>query len=177
MAGDDRVWRQIMRHAAMQTSQAKESHVKVGVLSDDRGRESVGQGVTVIELAAIHEFGAPGAGVPERSFIRAAMKRHEKDLERVTAALARKYITGELSLEKALNQLGAVSSAWIKKFIADDQVMPPTGAEQNTRKNRRAGKPDDAETTTLIDTGRLMNAITWKVWLGRARDARGRFAK
>jgi hypothetical protein len=168
MPGDDRVWRQIMRHAAMKTPEARESHVKVGVLAS-KGGKADHDGITMIELAAIHEFGSPAAGVPERSFIRRTFKEKERELSRVCAALARDYITGKVSLERALNQLGAWGAAEVKKTVTVGDGVPPPNAD-STKRRKGSDRP-------LVDTGRMIDSVTWQVWMGRARDARGRFAK
>ncbi len=169
MAGDDRIWRQIMRHAAMKTPEAQESHVKVGVLASGKGREKNEDGITMIELAAIHEFGSPKAGIPERSFIRRTMRDKSDELGRVCANIAKKYIHGEVTLERGLNQLGAVAAGMIKSRVTAGEHIPPPNAP-STVKAKGSDRP-------LIDTGRMIGSVTWKVWMGRARDANGRFVK
>jgi hypothetical protein len=171
--GDDTVWRAILRHAQAQSSQFKESHVKVGVI----GKGSHGdEGITMVELAAIHEFGSPKAHIPERSFIRSTCERERERIGRITQGLAADFIAGK-PLATALGQLGAFLAHEIKKTITEKLITPEEKPATKIAKNRRAGQPDDAETTPLVDTGRLVNAITWKVWLGPIRDARGRFVK
>lgn len=164
---DDRVWKQIMRHASMQSSQAKESHVKVGILGS-AATKSQAEGISIIELAAIHEFGSPAAGIPERSFIRRTLKERESEIAKITAVLAKKFIRGELTLERALNQLGAQVAAMIKNTVTAGEHIPPP-LKPATVRRKGSDRP-------LVDTGRMIAAVTWKVWMGRERDARGRFA-
>ena len=65
--------------------------VRVGVLADQPKKER-GGGVgtlSLVEVAALHEFGAPGAGIPQRSFIRATVDAHRDEIE----ALQERYLT------------------------------------------------------------------------------------
>lgn len=132
------------------------SYVKVGVFGTaDRGTFGV------VHLAAVHEFGL--ANLPERSFIRATMAARSDDIGKLTARLARGVVAGTVDPPRALGLLGAYAASEVKRFIVTGQVKPPTSARAVARKNRRAGKPPGAKATTLIDTGRLMNAIAWQV--------------
>jgi phage gpG-like protein len=163
------IWDQIMRHARAHSRAGRESHVKVGILGSRGGKQTTDGGITVIELAAIHEFGAPRAHIPERSFIRRTMTQREQDIVRKAAGLARAYITGKISMEQALNMLGAWAAAQIKNTITADEHIPPP-LKPRTIERKGSDRP-------LVDTGQLVNSITWKVWIGRIRDSRGRFVK
>jgi hypothetical protein len=159
------VWDAIMRHARAHSQRGRESHVKVGVLS---GGGKSADGLSMVELAAIHEFGAPRAGIPERSFIRAAMRANESEYRAVAARLSGAYVTGKISYQRALELLGVWGATAIKKYItAGSNIAPPLQAATVQRKG---------STRPLVDTGQLVNAISHKVWAGRARDGRGRFA-
>ena len=45
-------------------------------------------GLRVLDIATIHEFGAPAAGIPQRSFVRATVDEHRADIARIQRALA-----------------------------------------------------------------------------------------
>ena len=48
------------------------SSIEIGILGEDKGGDKhEGSDITVLEIATIHEFGAPKANIPSRSFIRA----------------------------------------------------------------------------------------------------------
>lgn len=163
----DSTWKAILRFAESQSKPAQESHVKVGVVGPG-ANESV-EGMTMVELAAIHEFGAPRAGIPERSFIRRTFAAKQEETGRVTALLAKRLLAGEFTLEKALNVLGMWASTAVKKTITEGDGIPPPLAPA-TVAAKGSSRP-------LVDTGRLLQSISWQVWLGRARDAKGRFVK
>lgn len=162
----DRAWKGAIKHPSLKAIARQNSHVKVGVLSN--GAHS-GEGIGVVELAAIHEFGSPAARIPERSFIRRTFNDRQSDLERVIGNLAKLVVAEKLTMEQALNQLGALAVAWIRNTVTEHRVEPKSTAETDARKNARAGKPVGSPTTTLVDTGRMIGALTWAVQMERAR--------
>lgn len=164
----DRAWKSAIKHPAMKRVIKSDAYVKIGVLSDGT-RE--GPEIGNVELAAIHEFGSPAAGIPERSFIRRTFHEKAGDVERVIGNLAKLVVAGSLTMEQALNQLGSLGTAWIRNTVTEHRVAPKTTHATDVAKNRRAGKPDDAPTTTLVDTGRMIGALTWAVKLERSKVA------
>ena len=150
MAGSDAVWRRVFKTAV----EMRTIKVQVGVLSG-QGGETTEDGITMVELAAIHEFGSPAANIPERSFIRRTfVDRVPNELARVIAALTRGVVAEKLGVRQAVGQLGAWGAAQVKNTITQSDVPPPLAASTIARKG--SSKP-------LVDTGHLVGAITWKV--------------
>ena len=143
--------------------------VKVGILADTPKREGVSERgkhskkarirekvarrapYTLLEVAAIHEFG--GKTVPQRSFIRATIDEKRAEILRLQVALAKQVVLGRLTPDQALAQLGAKVAGMIQARIAAG-IAPPN-AESTIRK-KKSSKP-------LINTGQLRSAVTWKV--------------
>lgn len=136
----DRGWKALLRRTKpLNRTQA----VKVGILS---GSGSAGAGVSVLDVASIHEFGL--GDMPERSFIRAwadADKEKHRDAERL---MAESVVRGKNTAAAALDKLGVLLAAEAQKFISDGRVTPATGG---------AGK------TTLVETGQLRSSISHEV--------------
>ena len=109
--------------------------------------------MTVLFVASIHEFGAPDAGIPERSFVRAYVDENRAQIEAWQYALGLRALSGEITAKQALNQLGALIAGGMQDRIARG-IAPPNTVETIMRKG--SGKP-------LIDTGQLRSSITWKV--------------
>lgn len=132
------------------------ARVRVGVLEEatKATREEEGSPLTLLEVAAIHEFGAPAAGIPQRSFIRAGVDTQLAEIQRVQRALAGQTIRGAITLDVALDRLGAKVSALLQNRIAAG-IDPPNSAATIARKG--SSKP-------LVDTGQLKAAITWRVF-------------
>jgi phage gpG-like protein len=126
--------------------------VRVGILSDSpkKAREGATGKLSLLEVAALHEFGAPEANIPQRSFIRATIDEKRADIERLQFAVAKRVALGEITEAQALNALGAKVAGWVKARIAagiGPELAPATIAK------KKSSKP-------LVDTGQLRSSIT-----------------
>lgn len=119
--------------------------------SADDGGASVKR--TVLEIATIHEFGAPAAGIPARSFLRATVDEQQSAIRADQHKLAVDFLSGKIGISVALDRLGARVAAKIKERIARG-IEPPLAARTVARK--KSTKP-------LVDTGQLRSSITWEV--------------
>lgn len=136
------LWDQL--YAKMVKLGLQDAHVNVGVLG----------GGEIADIAAIHEFGAPGAGIIKRSFIRFTMKDREKDIAKVLTKVGTAVLKDTMTVERALDVLGLWVQGAIKRSITKKLIV------QQLKPGTIAAK---GSTTALLDTGQLMNAITWKV--------------
>lgn len=105
------------------------------------------------EIAAIHEYGAPRANIPERSFIRSTLFERRRQIDNFMKRLGTAYLAKGLSVAQVLGLLGTFAANSIKAKIRTD-IPPPL--QPATIKAKGSSK-------ALIDTGRLINAITWKI--------------
>lgn len=141
------------------------AHVKVGVLAAAGGNAKAGEGdITMIELAAIHEFGSPAAGIPERSFIRSTFERDDvqKNLTTMAGRLAKAVVDDRMAWDQALGMIGAWAVGQVKSTIKNRLT---TGPEDQANKPSTIARK--GSTLPLVDTGRLINAITWLVSGGK----------
>lgn len=132
--------------------------VRVGVLSDSPKRDRDGEDgkegdLSLMEVAAVHEFGAPSAGIPQRSFIRATVDTESATIARLEETLAAQCINGEITEDAALSLLGAKVAAMMQNRIASN-IPPPLKPETVARKG---------SSVALVDTGQLKSAITYEV--------------
>lgn len=150
---DDRVWKELRRRV----ERIGEHHVRVGVLASKGGDQAHEEGspITLIELAAIHELGSPAAGIPARSSIRKTFDLRKDALARAVAKLARAVVDGRMEYEQALNVLGSWGVQQVKARITSGAGVPPP-LQPATIARKGSSRP-------LVDTGRLLNAITWEV--------------
>lgn len=143
---------------------ADKTYVKAGVLSAKGAQEHPSHGeakhITNVQLAVIHEFGAPSAGIPERSFLRSTF--HEKRAayrEMLGKLLKNSVVKGKEDLFHSFALVGQKLSADIKgKFTEGEGIAPPLAAETIARKG--SSRP-------LVDTGTLKNSITYAVVKGK----------
>lgn len=152
---DTKVWERL------RSKLPQDAHVKVGVLAGGGGTARTSEGgITMIELAAIHEFGSPANGIPERSFIRSTFERPDVvlKLNAYAGRLARAIVDDKTTWQVALGQLGAWAAAQVKATIKNRQTTGPEPQQNKPSTIEKKGSD-----LPLVDTGRLINAITWLV--------------
>lgn len=128
-------------------------YVQIGVLGDD------GKGdVNIVSIATIHEYGAPKAGIPERSFIRASFDKNEDEYVKQIKDYVNRVLQGEVSGNTLYTKMGQTVAQDTQKHIR--AKIPPSLQASTLRARRRRGNEG---TTPLIDTGRLIGAISYEV--------------
>ena len=144
----------IKSRIAMVTSQ----EVRVGLAGpeaklDHVGRDGKSAGLTVEELAAIHEY---GVGVPERSFIRSTANANHRSISRQYQEGLRAAIRGTGGSADGLHAIGRLLSAEMKRKLEHGR-LPPLAASTLADPNR------DPRGLPLVDTEQILGAIGWEV--------------
>ncbi len=130
-----------------------ELRAKVGIQEPEASSGHEG-GITFVELGAIHEFGAPAANIPQRSFLRSTADINDR---KYRAGLGKVVKAGKEDASKglaALGELGEQVRADVVSRIFGGEIEPPLAPATVARKG---------EATPLFDTGALANSITAKV--------------
>ncbi len=141
-----------------------DSFVKVGLLgegakkNDRRGDEKL----TNLEIGIIHEFGSPAAGIPERSFVRATVNAKRGEYALLLSRLVKEIYSLKIDVRQALGILGARAAADMKNRITQGAGIPPP-----LRASTIAAKGSDRP---LVDTGQLVNAISWAVTMTGGKE-------
>lgn len=156
---DRRAWDRILRELGA----LRRTVVTIGVHSDQAARP--GDSLTNPQLAAIHEFG--GGNVPERSFLRATVDQ-DRSIDTFARDQAAQVATGSMPARQAGERIGIIATAAVKRRIRA-HIPPPLAAVTIERKLGKgshggglASKAGDAA-APLIDTGQLINSITYQV--------------
>ena len=126
------------------TSMKGANSVKVGL---PKGSNDYPDGTSVIMVGAVHEFGSPSKGIPQRSFLRSTVHDKRRKYKRMFRKLASEIVNGKMTSKDALNLLGLQ--------VQTDVVEKITDIREPALKHRE-GNP-------LIDTGHLRQSITFKV--------------
>lgn len=150
--GDDRAWRKLLGDVR----ELAQMRVQIGVLASKGGNEQHDEesGLTMIEILAIHEFGSPAAHIPERAPIRTTFVRKQDELANICSK-ATQAVLGGMAPRRALEIVGIWGSTEVKKTItAEAHLEPPLKPATIAKKG--SSRP-------LVDTGRLVNAITYEV--------------
>lgn len=125
----------------------KDAAVTVGVHGDADGDYD---GISVLEIATIHEF---GLGQPQRSFLRAWVAENKEEIDAITKRFAEAVVAGRMTEDQALKQMGVLFTASIQKKISAG-VPPPN--EQSTIDRKGSSTP-------LIENGILRASIDHKI--------------
>jgi len=128
----------------------KSARVKVGL---PKGTPDRDDGMSMIELGAIHEFGSHANNIPERSFIRETLNTKQQEYMKFATSQARRVILQEQSISTAIENLGIWGQREIKKKFINNNWQPNAPL---TAQLKGSSRP-------LIDTGALRQAITWEV--------------
>lgn len=148
-------------------------YVKAGFLGTGAERPADGDApdITNVQIAAIHEYGAPDVKIPPRPFVSPAFDenrpRYEFELRRVVTA----FLGGHLSLEKGLGLLGLLMQADIRRYVTEGPEVAPTNAPRTrARKEKRLVKDENGkpvgDVRTLVDTGRMIGSVSWVLVVG-----------
>lgn len=132
--------------AGMAKKLSNKNTVRVGFLEKARYPD----GKSVAMIAAIQDFGAPGAGIPPRPFFRNMIAAKKGEWPAAVAGLLR---TTNYDAEKVLRLTGEAISGQLRQSIIDTNA-PPLAASTIRRKG--FDKP-------LIDTAHMINSIDYEV--------------
>ncbi len=106
----------------------------------------------VVSIAIWNHFGT-SRGIPARPFITIAMFKNRREIRAALRKVAKKTVETGVPIAASLPDLGKLGVNAITKQI--DSNMPPRNAPSTVRQ-----KGSDA---TLVDTGRMIGAVTWEV--------------
>ncbi len=131
--------------------------ITVGVHSDiAEHTHGDGEGTTIGDIASIHEFGAPAAGIPQRSFIRGWFDERQGEIQTTLKQQIGQAVAGKRPLAQALARAALILEGSVKDRIRH-HIPPPLAPATIKRKG---------SSTPLIDTGQLRNAIRARVSSG-----------
>lgn len=156
----DELWRELLAKA----HGLDKMHVRVGVLAGgeehDAGREEGGEGIGMMELAAIQHFGSPAAGIPARPWIDAPFKAEPAKLGEMCAKLCKAIVTDRMTVARAYALLGAWCKKEIQLYVTSGPHIPPPLASLTVIR-KGSDRP-------LVNTGRMVNAVDYEVAEGPA---------
>ena len=102
-------------------------------------------------IAAVHEFGAPNRGIPERSFLRSGIDENRTKLADIQTRQAQLVADGKRTVKDALGVIGEAAVAFVRRKIT---TGPFKELSKITIANRK--RPS---TKPLIDSGSLRQSV------------------
>lgn len=122
-------------------------------------------GKSVAMIAAIQDFGAPGAGIPPRPFFRNMIAAKKSEWG---PAMGQLLIDNNYNAVRALELTGEAVAGQLRQSIIDTNE-PPLAASTLRKRGVAAGtKYDPANPATygakpLVDTGHMLNSVNYEV--------------
>jgi hypothetical protein len=107
-------------------------------------------GVPIVVIGAVHEFGSADGRIPERSFLRVPLHQNADNIKKGFAALSGQVTRGEISAFQMLDQMGARAVGYCQEAI--ETGIAPSNAPSTIKRKGSA--------TPLIDKGILRSKIT-----------------
>lgn len=146
-------------------------------ISEDGGKAQNVGGPTLAEIATVHEYGSPSKGIPERSYLRSTVDKNLSSYRQILEQLKLQIFNPKVNVtvKNALLILGAKIKLDVQATIRAG--IPPAWADSTREARIRRANPEGdfsigkdgiknatiiAE-TPLIDTGQLVNGITYAV--------------
>jgi len=162
-----------LRAIKRSTGVAKNNYARFGLF----GQDSSPEGLTVAEVGVLNEFGT--RNIPARPFLIPSAKQNQpkyfKYLQKLLAdMMLNPTKSGQDSFIKGLAQLALVAAADVKNFITRGAPLPPPNAPSvvarkqklaiSNSQNEADGERRASLIRTLVDTGRMVQAITGSVF-------------
>lgn len=132
--------------------------------------------LSVAGVAAVHEFGTDR--IPERSFLRAGIDGHIREIGEATDRALDMIVTGpdDASVLRAAGYVGEAGIRAIQDTI-EARIPPPLAPMTKAARDRKAAHGGGlaslaGQYTPLVDTGHLRNSIVYKVSTGEVKTNR-----
>lgn len=165
--------------AELMSIKATKPYVKIGMVGPAAARERDG-GLNNAELALVMEFGSPAKNIPARPWISAAFKKNQAVYVDLLAKGLKQVYEGKMDAPTLLGLVGAKAAADVKNYVTQGAQVPPPnspatmqrkiekGYGQQARRDRHNGNASATEgplasPRTLVDTGKMVGAVTWQV--------------
>jgi hypothetical protein len=125
--------------------------VVVGIMGSDAD-EKRGD-LTMAQLGAVHEFGAPSRNIPQRSFLAATFEEKQQEMIETVIRVTDKLAKGQIKFDRVHDQFGLLAQKWVVQRI-NNGIDPPL--KRATIQRKGSSRP-------LVDTGRLRASIKYEV--------------
>lgn len=140
---DDKQWAKLLQLAI------KDQLMSVGIGFIDAGADG-----SVLQKAIWNEFGTKTS--PPRPFFAKAYEQNLDKLSEFAGKLADQILTSKITKEQALDKMGLWFANRVKASIRSGDFAENA---PSTIRQKGSSKP-------LIDSGQMMNAVTWQVKKG-----------
>ena len=131
----------------------KQKAIFVGLPNEKVGSKVYGDGMTVLRIGAIHEYGVPVRGIPQRSFLRVPFATKRKQLNAAIAKQFEAVLGGKRDADVGLGRIGVVATNISKGAFTTKGYGEWPDITDETK--RRKGSSQ-----VLVDKGILKGSLT-----------------
>ena len=136
---------------------AKDKVGKVGWFESARYED----GTPVAMVAAIHEFGAPGAGIPPRPFMRPTIAAEQDNWRALAKQGAMAILKGTHTTAQVMEGIGLQAAGDIARTISQVMEPPLKPATVAAKRRKRANKGVTGNLSKpLVDSGLMISTVT-----------------
>lgn len=139
---------------AKNIAKARRGYVAVGLPSEEVGGKVYGDGMTVIQVGAIHEYGA--GNNPRRSFLRLPFTAKRDELTKAIAQQFEDVFSRGKSAEQALGLIGVTATNISKEAFTTRGYGQWPDITQATKNAKGSSQ-------VLVDNGILKGSVTYVV--------------
>lgn len=111
------------------------------------------EGTSVAMIAAVHNFGVPEKGIPERPFMTQGIAHGRERFNALNRRNIPLVLQGQMTTDQALGQLGAMAVGAIQQEIKNGEFK---ALKQSTMDEKGSTRP-------LIDTGQMLQTTTFVI--------------
>lgn len=128
----------------------KKREVAIGVMQNSGAYE---YGLSIVEVARVHEFGSITKNIPARSFLRVPFYEKEKQVDNLIFRGYKMMVEKNETVDKALDLIG----------LGARDISVGAFRDNNWQELKPSTIKAKGSSTPLIDTGNLRQSITWEV--------------
>jgi len=157
-----------MERLARSVKQLRRTEITVGVHGEDASRP--GERFNNVQIAAVHEYGAPERGIPQRSFIGSTMDAQQAQILDDMNDAVDQVLQGQ-PIQSAVERVGIYTEERVRETIRAGikPALSPATIERRRAKLKGGAPSNDrfgTKETPLIDTGQLIQSVSSVVKVG-----------
>lgn len=141
----------------------------VGFHQDKKTKRKEG-GPSMAQVAYWNEFGTDDGRVPSRSFMRSTVDENRSKIADLEQRLVKNLGAFGVPKKEDLERVGLWLQAKIQEKIRSN-IEPENADSVKARKEAKTRKGAKGGVKTLIDTGQMVQSVTFKVTIGGASKA------
>lgn len=144
-------------HAELRGLKTLGGYVRVGFIGEGGRLEG---GLNNASIAAVHEYGYPEGGIPERPFMGPSFDANRTKYGRAIQDVLEGVQAGLYALDVGLRLLGEVMVVDVREYLLTASFAPNSPAVEARKLEKGGGQ---GPVKPLIDTGQMLRSLAYAV--------------